>query len=428
MNAICVDDEHLITEYVAAVLGSMPDIDDAKGFTKAAEALGWIRENKADVALLDIDMPDMDGITLAREIKNARPETSIIFLTGYSQYASQAVALDAKGYLLKPASKEKIAAEVEYALSKKWIKPTFRVEARTFGEFELFVDGEEVSFSQARCKELLAYLVDRYGRSVTRPEAFAVLWEDKAYDRPAQKKLDTLIRSLRSILKKYDASEIFELKSGTMRIRPDKMSSDVWRFFEADIEAVNSYKGEYMIGYSWADMTEKSMNYRFSAGHLTEEYAMAGFQHNTPSGSGARVRVRTFGNFDIMVDGAVVSFRRSKSKEVLAYLIDARGRKVPRREIFLSIWEKKEYDRSAQKQLDVIIRDLRSTLEENGTGEILRLERGTLAIVPELIDCDMYRFADGQAHAISEYHGEYMSSYSWTAATEAWLDGLRKKK
>ena len=66
MNAICVDDEHLITEYVAAVLGSMPDIDDAKGFTKAAEALGWIRENKADVALLDIDMPDMDGITLVR--------------------------------------------------------------------------------------------------------------------------------------------------------------------------------------------------------------------------------------------------------------------------------------------------------------------------------------------------------------------------
>lgn len=422
MKAICVDDEHLITEYVAAVLKSLPDIENARGFTKATQALEWIRKNEADVALLDIDMPDMDGLALAREIKNVRPETSIVFLTGYSQYASLAFEMDATGYILKPASKEKIAAEVEYALSKKWIKPTFRIEAKTFGEFELLVDGEEVPFSQARCKELLAYLVDRHGRSVTRPEAFAVLWEDKAYDRPAQKKLDTLIRSLKATLKKHGAREIFEQKSGTMRIRPDKMSSDAWRFFAADIEAVNSYKGEYMIGYSWADMTEKSMNDRFSAGHLAEEYALAGFQHKSPQGSSARVRVRTFGNFDIMVDGTVVSFRRSKSKEVLAYLVDARGKSISRREIFLSIWESNEYDRSAQKQLDVIIRDLRSTLEENGISEILRLERGMLAIVPELIDCDMYRFADGQGQAISEYHGEYMSSYSWTSATEAWLD------
>ena len=116
-----------------------------------------------------------------------------------------------------------------------------------------------MAFRQAKCKELLAYLIDRQGGSVTRSEAFSVLWEDRMYDRGMQKQLDVIVRSLRETLEAHGAGEILEMKKGTLRIRPEAVSCDAWRFFRGDPEAVNAYRGEYMNGYSWGADTEAYM-------------------------------------------------------------------------------------------------------------------------------------------------------------------------
>lgn len=131
-----------------------------------------------------------------------------------------------------------------------------RVEVRTFGGFDVFVNGQAVAFKYMKCKELLAYLVDRCGNSVTRAEAFAILWEDRLYDRSMQKQLNVYIRSLRATLREYGIEEIFELKGGRMRIIPERFSCDVYRFYEGDIDAVNAFRGEYMSSYPWANITE----------------------------------------------------------------------------------------------------------------------------------------------------------------------------
>jgi len=79
----------------------------------------------------------------------------------------------------------------------------------TFGEFDLKVDGETVDFPRTKARELLAYLIDRQGYSVSRANVFAVLFEDKQYDRSMQKQLDVIIRSLRETLRKFDVEDIF---------------------------------------------------------------------------------------------------------------------------------------------------------------------------------------------------------------------------
>ena len=71
-----------------------------------------------------------------------------------------------------------------------------------------------------------------------------------------QKQLDVIIRSLRETLRKYDAEDIFELSRGNLRIRPEKINCDMYRFLNGDIDAINSYRGEYMNSYSWAALTE----------------------------------------------------------------------------------------------------------------------------------------------------------------------------
>ena len=260
MRAICVDDEKVITDYVVSLCREMPPLTEAQGFTRAREALEWLLDHDADLALLDIDMPDMNGLTLAAEIKKRHPDTAIVFLTGYSEYAVNAFALRASGYLLKPVSKEKLAEEIAYALSGKRKAPKAHVLARTFGSFDLFVDGELVAFRQAKCKELLAYLIDRQGGSVTRAEAFSILWEDRMYDRGMQKQFDVIIRSMRDTLEEYGIGEILEMKKGALRVWPELISCDAWRFFSGDADAVNAFRGEYMSAYAWGMETESFMN------------------------------------------------------------------------------------------------------------------------------------------------------------------------
>ena len=126
----------------------------------------------------------------------------------------------------------------------------------------LFVDGEIVKFKQAKCKELLAYLIDRRGSDVSRAEAFAVLYQDRPYDRSMQKQFDVIIRSLKKTLEEYGIAGIFDMSHAKMRILPERFSCDVYRFLEADAAAVNAYRGEYMSNYSWASDTEGYMYMR----------------------------------------------------------------------------------------------------------------------------------------------------------------------
>lgn len=309
------------------------------------------------------------------------------------------------------------------------------VEVRSFGAFELYVDGTPVHFRQARCKELLAYLVDRQGGSVTRREAFAILYEDRPYDRTMQKRFDVVIRSLRGVLAKYGISDLFVMERATMRVCPRMISCDAWRFFEADPDTVSSYNGEYMTGYAWAKITEGHMTERFQQMVENPASFFAPGRDKTqtirrpedPVSESVHICIRTFGNFDLLVDNVTVTFARAKAKELLACLVDMRGSGVSRKQAFHILWEEEEYNRSAQKKLDVIIRSLRDTLREYGAGRIFEMEKGILRIRPDLFDCDLYRLLAGETDAINEYRGEYMNNYSWARLTEG-LIGSRKKE
>lgn len=261
MRVICVDDEKEIAEETAALVGELPAVEEAMAFPCAEDALAWLEKNPADLALLDINMPGMNGLELAAAVRTRWPKTAILFLTGDPRYALEAFELRAAGYILKPATRERLEKEIEYACAPRHssVPGDPLVTVRTFGCFDCFLDGRELSFPQAKCKELLAYLVDRRGGSVTRSEAFSILWDDRLYDRSMQKQLDGIIRSLRSALQGYGIASILEMRRGTMRICPERLQCDLYRFLDGDPDAQREYCGEYMTGYAWAQFTEGYM-------------------------------------------------------------------------------------------------------------------------------------------------------------------------
>ncbi len=261
MKIICIDDEPLILNMTVALCRELPAKPEVCGFSNAKDVLNWLENHTADVALLDINMPDMNGLALAARIREADPNASIIFLTGYSEYAVDAFRLHASGYLLKPVNKQRLAEEIDHAMQRRSAGRALTIEcakisARTFGEFDLYANGQVVSFPRSKAKELLAYLIDRQGGSITRAAAFAVLWEEGAYDRSMQKQLDVVIRSLRATLKNVGAEDILEMKQGALRICPERLDCDLFRFLAGDVDTINSYRGEYMNAYSWASTTE----------------------------------------------------------------------------------------------------------------------------------------------------------------------------
>lgn len=256
MKVICVDDEPLAVEYTLSQCARLNEINEARGFTDAKQALDWLRGHPADAALLDINMPEIDGITLAARIKELHPQTAILFLTAYREYAFDAYAVHPAGYLLKPVPLETLAEELRYVRGEKPVSSPAHIRIKTFGSFDVYVDGRPVSFRLAKSKELLAYLVDKQGSGVSRAELFAAVWEDRLYDRKQQKQFDVYIRSLRETLREYGISEIMEMEKGILRVRPDTFLCDAYLFYSGDSDTINAYRGEYMSSYSWANMTE----------------------------------------------------------------------------------------------------------------------------------------------------------------------------
>ena len=260
MRAICVDDDRQTLQNTLVMCRGRPQITSVEGFSSPREALQWIESHPVELAILDINMPGMSGLSLAQTIREKNERAAIIFLTAHRQYALDAWAVHATGYILKPLTEERLAEELGYAA--EWRAgigerdSSSRVEVKTFGNFDLIVDGRKVSFARLKAKELLACLIDRRGIRMTRAEIFRLLWGDEEYSRPKQKMLDVIIRSLRATLEENQAGQILQLEQGTLRIVPEELDCDYYRLLKGESDAIREFQGEYMSAYAWASSTE----------------------------------------------------------------------------------------------------------------------------------------------------------------------------
>lgn len=141
MNAICVDDEAQVLKHIVSSCQKIQLLDEVRGFTRPMDALNWVMEHPADLALLDIDMPDMSGLQMAQKLRQTNPHISIIFITAFSQYALDAYNVHPTSYLLKPFDQARLTKEVEYALSSRMIRNPSHIVVQTFGHFEILKEG-----------------------------------------------------------------------------------------------------------------------------------------------------------------------------------------------------------------------------------------------------------------------------------------------
>lgn len=268
MNVVAVDDEKLALDSLVRVLGNVFENLNLWGFRKSKDALEKAKllvedGERLDYAFLDIEIRGMDGIELAKRLKEICPTVRILFISAYNQYACEAFQLHAKGYILKPATEELIiealdSMEVEWR-ARQHEHNSKSIFVHTFGNFDVYTQNEPVTFERSKSKELFAYLVDRKGAGSSTAEISAILWEDEIDKKKMKNATQTVIHSMIQSLKDRNIGDVIVKKWNYLAVDITKIECDYYKFLEGDAVAINSYMGEYMTNYSWAEMTTASL-------------------------------------------------------------------------------------------------------------------------------------------------------------------------
>ena len=249
MKFLLVDDEKLQLQKLEDEVKEAAAGNELHCFNNPVEALQFAENNPdIDVAFLDIEMPEINGVELAKRLKEIEPTVNIIFVTGYAEYALDAYSLHASGYLTKPVNSQEIAAELSdlrFPMPHKSDEKLLRVQC--FGDFEIFYKDSPVKFSRSKSKELLAYIIDKQGSIVPNSELSKVLFNE---DKPSY--IRNLVADVLKSLKECGAENIIIKHFNGLAIDPKKIECDYYDYENNEPYAVKKYRGEYLKQYEWA--------------------------------------------------------------------------------------------------------------------------------------------------------------------------------
>ena len=191
MKILVVDDGQLAINSLVRILCRVaPDCDYISAMT-TEDALTWMRQGPMDAAFLNLEMPGMNGLGLARMIQKLQPRCNIIVVTEHPEHALEALQIFVSGFLLKPANEDDV-------------------------------------------KNVL-------------------------------KHLRNLIFDLSHALEDAGVTGLLIRGRSTLAIDTGKVDCDYYNFLKGDRSAINSYRGEYMTQYSWAEVTRSALRQQASA-------------------------------------------------------------------------------------------------------------------------------------------------------------------
>ena len=251
MRVIYVDDERPALDNFRLTAAKFPEITSLDMFQDSRKALEFARTNTVDVAFLDMEMPGIHGLEMARKLKEHDADIRIIFVTAFSQYALDAWGVDATGYLLKPYTAGDIRKELAKCTYRRL--PSHQVVIQTIPTLSVSINGKPLYLSAAKPRELLALLIDRGTRGITTDEGIACLWPERGNDANTQSLMRMTYKRLADALEEAGAGHIIASQEKRRFLKIEQVDCDLYRILEGDKQAAQNYAGQYLQEYSWAE-------------------------------------------------------------------------------------------------------------------------------------------------------------------------------
>ncbi|MFF2797399.1 response regulator [Lysinibacillus xylanilyticus] len=285
---IVMDDEPLALVNMEKKLKEFNSIEVIKSYTTVKDLLAEGPSLDFQVAFLDVEMPGMNGLEIARLLKEWNKNIFIVFVTAYRDYAVQAFEIHSIDYLLKPISKARLETTInriqellhlENKSTPLQIRNKPKLTIQCFGGFVVLHNNKAVHWRTLKTKELFAFLFSNLNNHVPRDTIIDSLWVDTEFKK-ARVQLHTTVSYLRTTLSALGYSKVIKYANGCYILQLEDYqcdAHDLEHILNANMETakidvekaetlIKSYQGEYMaaLDYPWITSKANFMNNRFT--------------------------------------------------------------------------------------------------------------------------------------------------------------------
>jgi DNA-binding LytR/AlgR family response regulator len=163
ITIVIAEDEVSVLQLLQAYLASFPQISIVGTANNGTEAISLIDQLLPVAVFLDVQMPEMDGLSTAVHLKEKHPDMLVVFVTGHIQYAADAYQLDAVDYLIKPLTRDAVARtirKIERSLARSInngaTQATGRIIVKNNHEI-FFVDLQNIIFVEKQLRKAVIH-------------------------------------------------------------------------------------------------------------------------------------------------------------------------------------------------------------------------------------------------------------------------------
>lgn len=217
MRALIVEDEPLMAvELEEQLLDEQFTVDRAELFKSAKE---YLIGEEYDLILLDLSLPDGDGLDLLRDIKKLYEDTAVIILTARGEIEDKVTGLElgSDDYLAKPFSMAELRARIHAVLRRKFKINENEISAGKLvlilDQLDVSFDGRSLDFTETEYK-ILRYLMLNKNKIITRISLAEHIWGSKIDDRFSLDFINSHMKNIRQKLSKVGADHLIETVYG----------------------------------------------------------------------------------------------------------------------------------------------------------------------------------------------------------------------
>jgi two-component system LytT family response regulator len=278
LKAIIVDNEEPAINILKTLLEKTGQMTVMGSFLNAADALADLKKIKPVVAFLDIEMPETDGLELAKNILAIDSNVEIVFVTAYNQYALSAFRVNALDYLLKPLSFEDIEQTIarlrkrKGSLANSGSKLSDNGRIYCFSKFSVYgpASKQPIKWRTSKAEELFAFMLQNLEKEVPKWKICESLWPE--YDtEKVDILLHTTIYKMKKVLSSANINFKFSFINGCYLLTLSEVYIDTVEFnshtaapveeyiIEKYEKVLQIYKGHYLEdnGYLWSSLQQE---------------------------------------------------------------------------------------------------------------------------------------------------------------------------